>query len=102
MHHVNPVREEVCDLAAAKIEIGSPVVELMRVKRPGFRGPEPSLPVQPGRLFGEVRLAQMVAVAMPICSDHGDLADLAAVKILALRLGVVRAAALLQADLKDS
>src|ERR1051326_1587902 len=102
MHDVNPVGEEIGDLAAAEIEIGPPVVELVRVEGAVFGRAEPLLPIQAGGLLSEVRLAQVGAIAVPVGPDEGELADLAAVEKFALRLGVVRAAALLKADLKDA
>src|SRR5581483_3708334 len=92
---------EVGDLAAAEIEIGAPVVKLVRVEGPVPGAAQPLLPVEPGGLLGEVRLAQVVTVAVPVRADEGDLADFAVVEKFALRFGVMRAAALLQSDLQD-
>ena len=62
MHDINPVREQVSNLAAAKIQISAPVVELMRIKGTGFRTAKPRFPIQSGGLVGEVRFAQMIVL----------------------------------------
>src|SRR4029434_1214206 len=102
MNDVDPVGEEVGDLAAAEIEVGAPVVELLRVEVAVLGRAEEGFPVEPRRLLGEVGLAQVVAVAVPPGADERHLAELARVDDLALGFAVMLAAPLLQADLEDA
>src|ERR1019366_1071951 len=100
---VEPVSEEVGDLAAAEIEGGAPVPILLGVPVAPFERAEEVGPSEVGGFGLESggRLAQVIAIAVPPGAAEGDFAEFAGVYVFRLGLEVVLAGALLHADLAD-
>src|SRR5262245_8278909 len=102
LHHVDPVSEQICDLPSTEIEIGSPIPELLNVPIPPGARAEKLFPVEPSRVLGERRAAQMVAVSVPPGSCDSDLTQLSGIEILSFGLDVMSSVALLHSHLNHT
>ncbi len=96
--------KQISHLPASKIEIGAPIVVLLRIPIAPLHRTEEVGPVEIGRLFAQRigSLPKVVAVAVPPGSRQGNLPKSSAVEVFLLGLEVMDTRALLHSDLAHS